>query len=152
MVRFKHIIIKLHCSVSYRSFTTVQVVYVVVKVWMGNLHQNHHRTNTSVNVQNYSTTSILNFITTVPINRTPVLPFAFVTSNNESGCHSTLRECGWVFAPCQTNIAPLAVSSRTSDALLRNWRTEQGTSTRTPSCGSSPRLMYNRQVPTDMTT
>jgi len=32
MVRFKYIIIKLHCSVSYRSFTTVEEVYMVAKI------------------------------------------------------------------------------------------------------------------------
>jgi hypothetical protein len=62
-------------------------------------------------------------------------------------CNSTLQEWGCDFAPCHTNIAPVAVFSSTSDTLLRRWRTEQGTSTRTPSCSSSPRLMYNRQVP-----
>lgn len=82
MVRFKYIIIKLHCSVSYGSFTAVEVMYMVDKIWMDNLNQKHHKTNNSVNLQNYSTTSILNFLTTVTINRTPVLPFEFVTSNN----------------------------------------------------------------------
>jgi hypothetical protein len=64
----------------------------------------------------------------------------------------TLQEWGWVFAPCQTNMAPVAVFSKTSDALLRSWRTEQGTSTRTPSCSSSPRLTYRRQEPISIRT
>jgi len=109
MVRFKCIIIKLHHSVSYKSFTTVEVAYMVAKIWMDNLNQNHHKTNYPVNVQNCSTTSILNFLTTVTINRTPVLPFAFVTSNN------TLKVA--VTLPCRS----VAESLHHAKRILHLW-------------------------------
>jgi hypothetical protein len=55
---------------------------MVVEVSMDNLKQNHHKTNNSVHIQNYTTTGILIFLTTVTFNGIPILPLAFVTSNN----------------------------------------------------------------------
>lgn len=69
-------------QVSEGSSTTIEVAYMVAKFSMDNLNQNHQKTNNSVNVQNYTTTSILDFLTTDTINRTPTSPLACVTSNN----------------------------------------------------------------------
>jgi len=86
---------------------------------MDNLNQNHHKTNNSVNVQNYSTTSILNFLTNVTINRTPVLPFAFVTSNNTLNMAVTL--------PCRN----VAVSLHHAKQTLHLWL-----------CSAEPVMLY----------
>lgn len=119
MVRFKYIIIKLHRSVSYGSFTTVEAVHMVAKIWMDNLNQNNHKTNNSVNVQNYSTTSILNFLTTVTINTTTALSFAFVTSNNTMKVSVTL--------PCRS----VAESLHHARQILHLWL-----------CSEEPVMLY----------
>jgi len=86
---------------------------------MDNLNQNHRKRNNSVNVQNYSTTSILNFLTTVTINRTPVLPFAIVTSNN------TLKVA--VTLPCRS----VAESLHHAKQILHPWL-----------CSAEPVMLY----------
>ena len=92
---------------------------MVAKFSMDNLNQNHQKTNNSVNVQNYTTTSILDFLTIVTINRTSILPLACVTSNN------TLKVA--VTLPCRSVAGSLHHAKR----ILHLWL-----------CSAEPVMLY----------